>query len=229
MRKEENWTPDQEPSETEIWRFIDIYKLIDLIKKEKLRFSSIDELNDPYEGRFTKERFESEIEKTINKTGHRPSKARREDASLAKYLTDNDWAVSCWCRHESKHLWEIYSNGKFGISIKSTVGNVVESLKLEDRELYHGKVEYGKEPSVMSGQKLYIFHKNRMYKGEDEYRFALHDDMSKSVPCDLKTLIDKIHIYPEIKKWEINRLKELMPKDLRTLVTRSPINENPYE
>lgn len=231
-----DWTPKQRGQETRIWRYLDLHKFLYLIKHEELRFSAFDELSDPYEGRPTDEKIESIKQEIIKETDHRESLAQREAEALGKFTTDDTWGVSCWCKHRSKPLWDLFTSNEAGIAIESTIGNVENSLELPARDLHHGEVEYEFNDDLRRAddQLADVFHKPRSYISEDEYRFALQENSNKYIPCDINILIDKIYVHPESKGWIVNLVKDLVDDltespNLKSRVSRSPILENPYE
>ncbi|EKD54324.1 MAG: hypothetical protein ACD_60C00094G0004 [uncultured bacterium] len=58
-----------QPSPQKIWRYMDIYKLFDLISNKKLHFCRLDKLEDIYEGKPANKYIQNKIENFRKKTG----------------------------------------------------------------------------------------------------------------------------------------------------------------
>ncbi|MBK7806396.1 MAG: hypothetical protein IPJ51_08865 [Saprospiraceae bacterium] len=117
-------TPD---SNTTIWRYIDFPKFVDLITSNKLFFCRSDNFEDPYEGIF-------------QLRDHEETKVMLQNQKLTKKF----YFLNCWHinEHQSDAMWKIFLNTKNGIAIKSKVGNVIESFKNSQDDIYIGKVNY---------------------------------------------------------------------------------------
>ena len=100
------------PDETVIWRYMDMNRLLSLLRTSRLHLSRLDHLGDPWEGTWPQPVLD----------------AYRSRATISKveFLLDTDQLqkktfVNCWhiSPHESAALWALYSK-ESGLAIKST-------------------------------------------------------------------------------------------------------------
>ena len=181
-------TPEEK---TIIWRYMDLGKLIWLIDKSALYFSSIDKLSsiDPFEGLYTRKninflnlKFEDQSEEWKQKTGlNTKEKYEQSIHSNKRWLEFTKTQkkvtfVNCWHHqeYESAAMWKIYAHGNEGVAIQSTVGRLKQALSnYPDFQISIGCVkyiDYNKE-IIESDNLLNLFlHKRKSYKYEEELR-----------------------------------------------------------
>lgn len=207
------WYPEDADADTPIWRYMDLGKFISLIQTNQLWFSHTSKFQDPYEGRYSRSVAE-EIQR--EKWGiEEPS-----DDDTEFFLEDDyDDYVSCWNMKEGQSvaLWEMYVEGKDGVAVKSTVGELRESIvglpeTTFDHRIESGKVEYhitGDEPR---GPYAPIYTKRDIFDFEEEYRIVvtsfeslenveldgvrIKPKVGIGLEIDPGILIDKVYISP---------------------------------
>lgn len=113
--------------ETTVWRYIDFTKFVDLITSKKLFFCRSDNFEDPFEGLFRLKDFET-------------TKAMFDNQSITKKF----YFLNCWHINENQSdaMWKIFLKTNNGIAIKSTIGNIINSLKETKDEVYISEVYY---------------------------------------------------------------------------------------
>ncbi len=211
--------------ESEIWRYIDFSKLVDLLDSSCLFFPRLTILRDidPYEGSFIP--FSSH-----DKKGGSSKKLLKE---LDKALP-NDTFVSCWYLSdvESVALWKLFPKNDEGIAIKSNIGKLVQSIESKSSEytIYMGSVTYGHEkvadrktnnPKSFSGDDA-VFTKRQCFEHEKELRLViytydlttpvLHNSDGLKIEVNLDAMISEIIISPEAPYWIEDLVKRVTKK-----------------
>lgn len=126
--------PDNE--DAKIWRYIDLWKFLDVLATSSLHFSRVDFLGDLLEGSWGPsgvfEAYKSQGDNFINQLGY------------WEKVFKTTGAVNCWHLNESEseNMWKLYVKSDNGLVIQSTFGdfkNVMHSCK---RKVYIGLMEY---------------------------------------------------------------------------------------
>lgn len=139
-------TPDKSLT---IWRYIDFTKLVDLLISNQLFFSRSDNFEDPFEGIF-----------------------RLKDHEFTKVMFPNEqltkkfYFLNCWHinDNQSDAMWKIFLNTKNGIAIKSTVGNLINSLAKTEKDIFISKVYY-RDFEKVTFMELISEEHNRRFEG----------------------------------------------------------------
>ena len=115
-----------------IWRYVEFWKLADLLARSALWFARATELGDDFEGSLPA------VAPTVTRNPvsmEQISRVRR-NLRLAVYL--NCWSVS---EHESVALWSQYGS-RNSLAIRSTAGRLASSLGQRDPAIKIGLVDY---------------------------------------------------------------------------------------
>jgi hypothetical protein len=182
-----------------LWKYLDLYKLLDLITSEKLHFQRFDKLEDGIEG-LTGEAVHLMsltqnpplTKETIDKTLSPNAQDKRilEDSLIRNKLkklieSQKSQFASCWYLgpRESMSMWKVYSKAD-GIALKFEAKElaqmVIDSAKshisTDFHFLYYGKVDY---KDIWPFNKFEKFDgkfnglkKDKSYSSENEYRFV---------------------------------------------------------
>jgi len=140
-----------------IWRYLDLWKFLDIIDNRKLYMSRADTFEDKFEGRIPVTKA-NEL-----KDGH-PLKNidQFSEASLKKSSY-----ISCWCseQEETYPMWKIYSDYRGAVAIKSTVGDLIDSISENEQNQYIGKINYvnPKGDYFFRGNTYQLFFEKRDY------------------------------------------------------------------
>ncbi|MDH4202714.1 MAG: DUF2971 domain-containing protein [Phycisphaerae bacterium] len=161
------WFGNELDDTTPIWRYIDIFKLWDILNNNRLYFSRVEEFEDPSEiTHFPVHLLQTEIGL---------SNAEGFLKELKKRLCINCWHIN---NSESMGMWKSY-NSNSGVAIvsniKSLCGILQNALK---KNACIGKVKYidstgeiltedGKIPHLH-----FPFYKNKPWEYEQEFRVA---------------------------------------------------------
>lgn len=131
-----------------VWRYLTFPKFIHLIHYGALWFCRLDYLIEKFEGQIPEKplaQMRQENEKT--KEGFpTPEHQKQIDQWPEKNMEDGRslTAVNCWFigSEESPEMWNGYAQGSEGVTIKSSIRKVWESIDLPFEFSFIGKVKY---------------------------------------------------------------------------------------
>lgn len=217
---------------TIIWRYMSLSKFLSLINNEELYFARHDKFFDAQEGILSdpdKSFFDSKVPGIS-------SRMKCENLGCTY--------INCWIMSDTEQylMWTAYSSIDEGIAIKTTVGNLIDSLDPNDkRSIYISDVNYIDYKSQYTFDKTGgfanllapFFCKGKYFEQEKELRLIYNnyeiDERNKiegvQFKVSLDTLIDEIWIAPVARTWfeEIVK-KELILHNIYKQVNRSCIN-----
>lgn len=140
-----------------IWRYMDLWKFLDIIDNKKLYLARADTFEDKFEGRIPINKVSELID------GH-PLKSidNFSEGTLKKSSY-----ISCWSsqQEETYPMWKIYSDYRGAVAIKSTVGNLIDSISDDEGDQHIGKINYvnPKGDYSFKGNALQLFFEKRDY------------------------------------------------------------------
>lgn len=217
---------------TIIWRYMSLSKFLSLINNEELYFARHDKFFDAQEGILSdpdKSFFDSKVPGIS-------SRMKCENLGCTY--------INCWIMSDTEQylMLTAYSSIDEGIAIKTTVGNLIDSLDPNDkRSIYISDVNYIDYKSQYTFDKTGgfanllapFFCKGKYFEQEKELRLIYNnyeiDERNKiegvQFKVSLDTLIDEIWIAPVARTWfeEIVK-KELILHNIHKQVNRSCIN-----
>jgi hypothetical protein len=212
------------PSENlTLWRFMDLFKFIDLILSSEITLVNSTLMKDPFEGVLHKDIHFEYVDLDGN------SKKIDNTDSLPKILKDisrKKIFFSCWHYNEfeSAGMWDIYGNQN-GIAIKTNVSKLKNSIqfdKCKDMDLlsvnyYTGSADYFIPNRPESHIYTSILNKRKSFEHEKEVRLIwVPMDNNKSqirkIKVDLKNLIDVIYVSPLFENWQLDTIKQFLKK-----------------
>lgn len=194
--------PEEPKEDSILWRYMDISKFLSLIGTRKLFFSSIKNLQDPFESAYSDEKFKDFIKKFNHKlmelSNYRKAfqKEGFDPAGFAYDENDDDKKVmelvdvimertaqnirrstyiSCWHENsfESDAMWKLYSNeGKNGIAIQTTYGQLKDSL-ISQFKIEIGKVIYKDYSIEFTDDVEPFWYKRKAFEFENEVRAVI--------------------------------------------------------
>jgi hypothetical protein len=235
-------TPDD--PESTIWRYTDLVKLLDLLEREALWFTSAAFMDDRFEGSLTfLNTLINEIDPTIT------PKAKAAITEASSYSPR--WAyLNCWhmSEHESAAMWSLYS-GRHGLAIASSFRRLATSIN--DEGIVHiGMVNYlDYSFDIIDPSNIFFrfVSKRKSYEHERELRaislvIPTDDEgtsavelekrspspVGLSVSVDPKVLIESVRVAPQTPPWQtdvvatiVNRLLPEVP------VLQSELDQDP--
>ena len=208
------------PDTSIIWRYMDLWKFNEMLRRGSVFFSRADKQTDDLEGEYP-EGLLAEMERRF------PGRFRSCDGQTYSYLEVHTQKgrrsrlLSCWSlgATETKRMWVAYTNDcQASIAVRSTVGRLKDCF--HDRVepvVWIGKVRYGQQenalpspPSRWRGNHfLYpFFAKREEFRWENEIRATVDIALARqpefggnSVGChiaaDLALLIEAVWLSPQ--------------------------------
>ena len=203
-----------------IWRYMDFWKLLNLLETKSIFFSNSDNLGDNNEGRIP----QFILKRMIEEDKEKGSNNNKETNDFLESTLRKSHLISSWsyAERESFAMWKMYAKDKTGIAIETDLPSLQESFKNTPRIVYIGEVNYTNEDNYYfsTSNMFYPFiTKLDFYQFENEIRcitIAEDDEepVSKLVEVDLNILIKKIHISPQSKP-EFRKLIKLLRKEYK--------------
>jgi hypothetical protein len=146
---------DTPEDDTILWRYSDLSHFLNLLDRETLYFANRREFEDPWEGAIpatTTEAanrvvrhlsaFYTEVGRDFSQVKGSERVQNIERSIRSRQAT---YGVNCWHKNkvESLAMWKLYTHGKDGVAIQTTVRRLKECLSGERRPIYIANVLYG--------------------------------------------------------------------------------------
>ncbi|MCU5622620.1 hypothetical protein OCA99_23675 [Bacillus cereus] len=238
--------------ETKIWRYMDFTKFMSMLDKEEIFFTRSDRFEDKFEGTYPRANIEEthDFLKRLVEQEHQEETLRSINGFskyIRKLVTINCWHMN---EYESAAMWELYLKSNEGIAIQSNIGRLIESFSHCPQKIFIGEVNYidfNKELLQASDLLELFMHKRKSFEHEHEIRaihqlpFVMSDtgcidakaepsvEYGIGIPCDIRTLIEKVYISPTAPKWFEELVRSMCDKfDLKVDVFKSELSEMPY-
>ena len=158
--------PEPDDPTSPIWRYVEFWKLQDLVKTGQLYFRRADLLNDEHEGLPP-----AEYERVLNLSRYDLSDIRERDndiGSLAQFR--QSFYVNCWHLHseETVSMWARY--GKDGVAIVSRYDLLKRVLDPLGDKVMVGLIRYGTAHLTGWNVLRFVTTKRESYRSEREVR-----------------------------------------------------------
>lgn len=217
-----------EDEKQKIWRYMDFTKFISMLEEKALFFSTIANLNDPFEGSLSK--LNVSLRPLINKN--------KEPLNIKEQMNTlrNEVGVNCWHinNYESAAMWEIYSKTDESVCIQSTYHKLKEAISGTAEIGIVQYVDYKDEYIPEYNPYLAFLYKRKSFEFEQELRAILHilsgghKNGGIFVKTDLDYLIDNIYVSPNAPKWfSILINKTVKRYKLAKRITQSSLSDDP--
>jgi hypothetical protein len=224
------------PDDTILWRYLDLSHFINLLDRRSLYFANLREFTDEWEGVVPATSIEAKRRYLENfllaRPGSMESKMVRDmERSFRPF--QGGYGVNCWHKNkvESVAMWKLYTHGKDGVAVQTTVGRLKKCLSEERREILIVEVQYDDHEIIYELESDLIFYKDpiipvitkrRSFAHESEVRVLLvrqnRKDVSgatlselstgEAVTVDLAKLIERIFASPDYPAWAISSLQD---------------------
>lgn len=202
-----------------IWRYMDLWKFLDIVDNKKLYLARSDTFEDKFEGRIANRKVraldDNHPEKKID--------------DYAEFALKRQTYLSCWTYNEIEDyaLWKIYSDYKSAVAIKTTVGKLIDSISEEKSIQRIGIVKYFNPSNdyTFKGNTYQLFFEKRIYfLFEQEIRILteltfendkelLKLPLGYSIDIKPEVLINEIYLAP-LADVNFKNLIELKLKEL---------------
>ena len=133
---------DTPSDDTILWRYMDLPKLLALLRSGSLYLCRLDRLRDPWEGQWPR----ADLEAFLNDDSYwGPLVAGSKEAFVdAIKQMPKSFYVSCWheSAYESAGLWDQYGDSR-GLAVRSTIGQLKRSMgDAKLTQYFIGRVRY---------------------------------------------------------------------------------------
>jgi len=207
-----------------IWRYINFPKFFSMLESTSLHFSRVDRFSDEYEGSYPENLFDD-----VKPLTEKQKQSVENFKNVTKKLASSKMRVNCWniCDYESSNLWKTYVQNN-GLAIQSTFKRFKESFAKTQEEVFIGKVkyiDYKKESFPDLNLFELVVHKWKFYESENELRSAImigtpgtkyvdfnNPPIILPIKSDLKTLIQKIVLFPGASNWIKDLIKSILKR-----------------
>ena len=236
MSKELKGIGQPEATDT-VWRYMSFEKFANILATESLFFTRADKYDDKFEGYVPQ------------------STTLSYESSGSQIVPNFRQYIMCNCWHhgdeESMAMWDKYHLRNNGIAIKTTIGNLKNSLP-DEPNVFIGKIEYIEDYNQINmledvPPEIWLhypyFYKRTPFKYEQEVRAIidiasiLQDDpyeFGKPLKINVKTLIDEndekseVIVSPHADKWVAGTLELIVEQyGFQFSVNRSKLLDPP--
>jgi hypothetical protein len=226
MYKDDPNLEKPENEDVKIWRYMDLWKFIDMLTTSTLYFTRVDNLDDPNEGSWRP----SGVYEAYKSYGDQYIK----DLQYWEKVFRTTGAVNCWHVNDSESLkmWELYIPHGHGVAIQSTYGLLRNAIQPYDENIctigMMQYIDYDKEKFKRCTQNSFgrftdfFTYKNLDFRHENELRALImamgdRNNQAKSIPkggiklkVSLNDLIKTVYLSPNAQEWKLDLLKKLV-------------------
>ena len=129
-----------------LWRYIDLSKLISLLKEKRLFFCRADKYSDPFECSTPQREYEYRKQVSLKRANNDHTKAKVQVDTMSTFFqkVKQSTVVNCWHINatESDAMWRIYLKTNEGVAIQSNISRMKEAFKSAPENIYASKVRY---------------------------------------------------------------------------------------
>jgi len=244
--------PEPENLNVPVWRYMDFTKLVSMLTRRGLFFSSMDCLGDAFEGSFPVLNTRDDLIVLPPEMAEDLEQIRfsmRKHREFVKHSRKWTYA-SCWhmSEHESAAMWKLYARTEEAVAIRSTFSKLKCTLP---KETYVGCVKYidYDNASVPTDNAFWPFmHKRLSFEHEREVRalswdkkcFSAWSHLSGPIQppeppakglwkdANLVELIDTVFVAPTAPEWFRETVEATIRRfDFSIPVVRSRLDDSP--
>ena len=224
------------PSDTPIWRYLSLAKLLALLRTRAVFLCRADLFDDVFEGAFTK----GSLQDHANEWG---TEYPDDLIALARWIPCRSF-VSCWhvSEVESAALWKIYAGSEGAIAVRSSIGALKEAFPetLESRDnLIVSQdvrrvqyIDYRTAHPFLNDLAGPLCYKRQAFAFEQEVRVIRQElptgpakdrpngraillgppphETGREIAVDIEKLIDAVYLAPSSPSWMLPTVKETM-------------------
>lgn len=186
-----------------LWRYMDLWKFLDLLNSKQIYFPNFESLGDQHEGRIPESIFLLMQENEKKKGTPQHAENYKNMVEQLRPKTFNcSWISS---KTESFAMWKMYAKEKLGVAIKTDFTSLMKSFSRAEEDIYIGEVSYydNEHPYYETGNTFYSFLvKHNYYTFESEVRCIFEakptdpPSTGRAINVDLNSLIKEIYISP---------------------------------
>jgi len=224
-----------------LWRYMDLWKFLNMIENRKLIFVRADQFEDNYEGMLPKKNVHLLCAPTSpSKKLPRPKEQTvKIMEQMKKTMFISSWHIG---KHESAAMWKLYCNNNDGIAIRSdytALVNALDKSKLISRTTVVKYIDYDHDVFPTDNLFCRFTHKRRSFAHEKELRAIIlpaesdlttmfKDYTTLGVDIDPDELIKSIYVAPTAPEWFGVLLEKIVQRyKLKIPVVRSKLYDRP--
>jgi hypothetical protein len=233
--------PFSHPSpKTPLWRHIRLSQLLAVLESRSLWFSAISQLEDKFEGSYTKRdvrRQEQLIQATKRRRGA-PIEIGEDFVARTRQRVRERVFVNCWYsgNDESAALWHWLARHADFVAIQTTFGELQRAVRAR---IYSGTVQYldYERRRIPQGSVLNPYFCKRMsFQFENELRLLRYESQLPAsqipkglrTPVNLKLLVRRVMVAPYAPTWIGDTVQSVVDRyGLKCVVTSSGIDADP--
>ena len=235
---------------TALWRYVDVYRYLDLLQTAELHLTRADQMEDRWEGAYSKVNIAS-----------RPGlyaedwEAMSKTAPLMYQYGRTHTYMNCWYMGEGQSyaMWKLYDAAGKGVAIRTTAARLRKALVGAHRPALSGaQVQYVDYDAtfIPEGNMFSPYlHKRESFEFEREYRLltmwfpqALMVDNQNTAgttepdlppiflreQVDLAVLIERVYVSPDAPAWVAGVVRDVTARYLPDVdVTHSDLASDP--
>lgn len=219
---------------TQLRRYVDLAKFIDLLRTQKLYLRRADRFIDKFEGALT-----PSIRRAIDSAYTSNPKAESADTFYRRCRQGT--FVSCWTlgAKDNMALWQLYGGASTSLAINTTVGRLVTTCLSWPDSVLIRKVRYidhFENPDMVIGRHTDpLQFKHEAYDFEREVRLLIPrqrdwENNPESIQLKIKptSLITSIMVAPEAGSWFFDIVQDLAERyDLKVPIRMSALAQLP--
>ncbi len=225
------------PNNTDVIRYLDFWKLKDMVESETFYFCRADRLQDHLEGRYAKAN-KMHLTRTYQDFLSQFHGTHGPDGLLKQSeIMRSEVYILCWQMLDTERLnmWETFTTTTKSAAICSTFGQLTASLPKEKR-LGFAEVQYLEQSTPRSEwHSLAPFYaKDPCYKNEKELRCTFFRNFNETTPnpeqkgvrirIHIKGLVNKVILHPAFPANMKNEMKQIFRKaGLKVLIKNSSL------
>jgi hypothetical protein len=235
---------------TSLWRYVDLYRYLDLLQTAELHLTRADQMEDRWEGAYSKVNV-AERPDVYGKDWPMMSEAMPRMYQYARIHT----YMNCWFMGEAQSyaMWKLYDAAGKGVAIRTTAARLKTAL-IGDRlpPLSGAKVNYVDYDATFIPEGNLFFpyiHKRLSFEFEREYRLlamwspkslkpeepgaAVRTEPDTPPPflresVDLAGLIERVYVSPDAPDWVARVVQEVTRRYLANVdVVHSDLAADP--
>ncbi len=225
------------PDDTVLWRYVDLYRLLDLLQTSELHLTRVDQMEDRWEGAYSSVNVARRPD-IYGKDWPAMSTAFPQMYAYARTRT----FVNCWYMgaDESYAMWRLYDAAGKGVAIRTSASRLKSALT-GSHLISAAPVSYVDYQTTYIPEGNIFFpciHKRKSFAHESEYRLLAMwspGQFEEEMPpvflresVNLTSLIEAVHVSPDAPSWGAGVVTDVVHRYLPdTEVRQSDLGADP--
>jgi hypothetical protein len=208
---------------TSIWRYLSLDAALTTITSSKLRFTRLGAFADEFEGSENLESIQAHKEDVEAFSAHLNQPLMYRNPEVTRILNQQGGYASCWSLNPPTDLvmWRSYAQSLSSLALKSTIGNLMNSLVDVPGFSAIGLIKYKPKAGIPNAN---LHFQDKCFEKFDAYKFEREVRLFISLLNEPRRP-ENLYNYPDHHFELVNRdyldglaLHPLMPHDIRLMV-----------